>query len=606
MKRGELIMLIIFNRLLSKKSIIGLLCILIVSSCMVSHVNGSSTGSNSGESSFKVAINGLGSGINLKEACVEPLSDNSCDIYIKDGTIICLNGARIAKVLFKDLSDDTITQALSPYGMEINITAEKDNVYIVYSKQGYVGAVLFSNINTTGNIYEGIAVSTVFSNAVNLDDALKSEDSKISQNQNIGNSSLTESKKIEQSQGIGEKKIQITLNGTGKGVNLQGGCLQQVSNDTTDFYINNGTIICLNGAKINGVSSQNVNSSSLDQVLSSDNLKNSMEARTNMVYTVISPRGYFGVAVFTDIDKYKNIYNGIAISSSLDNALKQQIIETSKKDSTDSASSTGMDVFETGGMDVLTGGGYDYFDTDMSNDITKVVFEGKQVHFKISPREYSDGEILVLLKDIAPLFGITTNSKIVSGIEKTAIIKGLKTVSVQGYSDKAYIGTTETILKRAPKMDSNGILVPLSLLSKNFGIHFTISENNKALSLSKNPIVEWKYAGYNNKKPYAEYESKYVDGVKTTITRTNGKNHVFKNITLYNIKTGKTKTVPENQVDLYKKEWSTTPINSGKASNTSSSTNTINLFYTKMNMHRFFQSNTFNTWGGQMIRRIAP
>ncbi|HEX2946817.1 MAG TPA: hypothetical protein VHT96_12765, partial [Clostridia bacterium] len=128
-------------------------------------------------------------------------------------------------------------------------------------------------------------------------------------------------------------------------------------------------------------------------------------------------------------------------------------------------------------------------------------------------------------------------------------------------------------------------------------------EDNKVLSLSKNPIVEWKYAGYYNKKPYAEYESKYIDGVKTTITRTNGRNHVFKNITLFNIKTGKTKTVPENQVDLYKKEWSTTPKSSGNSSN---STNTANSFYAKMNMHRFFQSSTFNTWGGQMIRRIAP
>lgn len=599
-------MFFVLSRFLKNKNITGLLCLIIVSFCITSSANGSSNGSDSGARAFGVEINGLGSGISLKNACVEPLSNDACDVYIKDGTIVCINGARIEQVPAEDLNDDTIKQALSPYGMKTNVTAGKDIVYIVYSRQGYVGAVLFTTIDAAGNAYRGIAVSTAFDNAVNLDDALKSEQSKVSQNVNTGNSSITDSKKTEQPAGSGEKEIQISLSGIDKGVNLQQGCIQQVSGTTTDFYIKNGKIICLNGSKITGVSYQDVNNCSLDQILLPANLKNDMDAKANMVYMVISPRGYFGVVVLASLDSSKNVYKGIAISSSFDNVLKQQIIETSKKDSIDSSSLTEMDVIETGEMDVIKTGGYDYFDTEISTDIAKVIFEGKQVPFKVSPRKYTDGEILVLLKDIAPLFGIAVNYEMESGIEKAIITKGSRTVTVQAYSDEGYIGTTKTKLKRTPKMDNNGILVPLSLLVKNFDIHFTIDGNDKTLSLSKKPIVEWKYAGYYNKKPYAEYECKYVDGVKTTTTRTNGKNHVFKNVTLYNIKTGETKIVPENKVDLYKKEWSTTPKSSGEASNKSSSTKTTDAFFTRMNTHRFFQSSTFNTWGGQMIRRIAP
>lgn len=430
----------------------------------------------------------------------------------------------------------------------------------------------------------------------------------------------------------GQKETKIILNGTDRGVSLQGPCVEYVSSAAADFYFNKGKIICLNGTKMNGIPAGSADSALLSQVLSSEQLGYGMDAREDTVYIFISPRGYFGVLVLAQIDVSKNIYSGTVISSSLDNALKQQIVETSQKNSgstgmdtvstggmdtistggMDTISTGGMDTISAGGMDTIKTGGYDYFDTEISSNISKVIFEGKQVSFKLSPRKYSDGEVLVLLKDAASLLGITVKSNTESGLEKAVLTKGSKTVSVQAYSDKALVGTVTVKLTRAPKMDGKGILVPLSFLSKNFGLHYVTSDDNKVLTLSRKSIIEWKYAGYNNKKPYAEYESMYVDGVKTAKTRMNGKNHIFKNITLYNKKTGQTKVVLENKADLYQKEWSATPPtakNSAKAGSTGKTANTsssINSFFTRMNTHRFFQSSTFNTWGGQMIRRIAP
>lgn len=418
-----------------------------------------------------------------------------------------------------------------------------------------------------------------------------------------------------------QKEIQISLTGTSKGIDLQTGCTAEISSDLTDFYFIDGKIICLNGAKINAVLMQDANSS-LNQVFSPDNLKDSIDARTDLVYTVISPRGYLGVVVLTSVDKSRNVYKGTAISASLDNALKQQIIETSKKGSSNSSDSTGMDTISTGGMDDLslggmdsisTGGmddlslgGYDYFDTEISSNINKILYEGRQINFKVSPRKYSDGEIFVLLEDIAPVFNIKVTSTVESGIEKVTISKGSKTASLQAYSDKAYVGSKQVKLTKAPKMDNKGILVPLGFLSKNFGIHFTASDDNKILYLSSKSIVQWKYTGYVNKKPYSEYETMYVDGVKTSKTRLNGKKHVFKNVTLYNNKTGKTIKVPENKVNQYKNEWSTTPKSSSTSKGSSSTASSLNAFFTRMNTQRFFQSSSFNTWGGNIIRSMAP
>jgi hypothetical protein len=214
----------------------------------------------------------------------------------------------------------------------------------------------------------------------------------------------------------------------------------------------------------------------------------------------------------------------------------------------------------------------------------------------------------VLLKDIAPLFGITTTSRNEAGIEKATIVKGSKTYEIEAYLDKAHDAVMEMKLQRAPKMDNKGILVPLSFLSQVYDVHFSVSEDDKLLSLSKNPIVEWRYTGHSNEKPYAEYESKFVDGIITKETRANGKNYVFKNITLYNKVTGETMVIAENKVELYKDKWSATPPNKslGNTNAASNITSPTNPFFLNMSMKRFFKSPTFNTWGGTMIRRIVP
>jgi PAS domain-containing protein len=52
----------------------------------------------------------------------------------------------------------------------------------------------------------------------------------------------------------------------------------------------------------------------------------------------------------------------------------------------------------------------------------------------------------------------------------------------------------------------------------------------------------------------------------------------------------------QRQAEQYAKDWSTTPKKTGTPSNATSLTSPSNPFFMKMNMNRFFQSSTFNTW----------
>lgn len=573
-------------------------------------------------SAFTISIKELGYGINVKAACTEHLSDNSCDVYFENGEIKITNGGRIEKTPLSSLSVESIEQAFSPYDMKIQLSAEKDTVYVVYSQQKYAAAFLLTSIDKANNVYQGIGVSTIFDNRTQLAEALKYQidntpesdlkENTESVNKSDVNSDNTQEQPSDNSKtssneivGIREKNININLRGIKKGINLQSGKTEPVSGNLTDFYIKNGMIICLNGATVNKISINSINDNTISQALAIDQLKNEITASTDEIYIIISPRGYLGVIKLTEINKTSNIYKGDALSSPLDNALKRHIIETTSAGEMDTIGSVEMDVFETGEMDVLSSGDYDYFDTEMYSDIGTVNFQGKKVKFQVPPRKYDDGEVLVLLKDIAPLFGINVTTEVKAGIETATLKKGNTIVSIEAYSDSVQVGSKTITIARAPKMDNKGILVPLSFLADIFSIHFSISEDSNSVTLSKKQIAEWRYSGYKNVKPYKEYETMYNDGVKTSKTRYNGENHKFKNVTLYNNKTNKKIVVSEDKVHLYKDNWSTTPP-AKEGTNTNGFTSPNNAFFTKMNTNNFFKSSTFNTWGGNMIRRIVP
>lgn len=571
-------------------------------------------------SAFTISIKELGYGINVKAARTEHLSGNSCDVYFENGEIKITNGGRIEKIPLSSLSAESIEQAFSPYNMKIQLSAEKDTVYVVYSQQKCAAAFLLTSIDKDNNIYQGIGVSTIFDNRTQLAEALKyqidnppvsdvKEDTE-SANKTDVNSESTQEQTSDISKtssneivDICEKEITINLKGIEKGINLQSGNTEPVSSKLTDFFIKDGRIICLNGARVNKISINNINDNTISQALAIDQLENEITVSTDEIYVIMSPRGCLGVILLTEINKTSNIYKGTALSSPLDNALKRHIIETTSAGGMDTIESGDMDVIETGEMDVISTGGYDYFDTEMYSDIRKVNFRGKKAKFQVPPRKYDDGEVLILLKDIAPLFGINVTSTVKDGIETAILKKGNKIVSIEAYSNSVQVGSKTITIARTPKMDSKGILVPLSFLADIFSIHFSISEDSNSVTLSKKQIVEWRYSGYKNVKPYKEYETMYIDGVKTSKTKYNGKNHKFKNVTLYNIKTNEKIVVSEDKVHLYKDNWSTTPPAKG---GTNDFTSPNNAFFTKMNTNNFFKSSTFNTWGGNIIRSIVP
>jgi hypothetical protein len=66
--------------------------------------------------------------------------------------------------------------------------------------------------------------------------------------------------------------------------------------------------------------------------------------------------------------------------------------------------------------------------------------------------------------------------------------------------------------------------------------------------------------------------------------------------------------VPENKINQYADKWSTTPPAkaTGNKDIVKDLTSPTNPFFLNIHMNRFLKSHTFNTWGGQMIRRITP
>ncbi|HEX2999175.1 MAG TPA: hypothetical protein VHR86_02930 [Armatimonadota bacterium] len=259
----------------------------------------------------------------------------------------------------------------------------------------------------------------------------------------------------------GQKQFPIGLCGTATGINLQSGCPERIPSTSADFCIKNGKFICLNGAKINRVPTQ-ASTNALKQALSPENLKDAIEANTGVVYTIISPRGYFGVVMLKSCDPSINRYQGVAISASLDNIIKQQAVETPQKERTEPVKSTGMDSMPLGGMDSMPLGGMD----SMSS----------------------------------------------------------------GSMDTIHTGGMDTI--STGKMD-------------------TISLGNK--------------------------------------TSAGGKNHGVKN-----------RPSSSRRTVAYRAKRSSHKRGSGRGNNS------MNAFYARMNMQRFFQSSTFNTWGGGIIRTLVP
>jgi len=81
-------------------------------------------------------------------------------------------------------------------------------------------------------------------------------------------------------------------------------------------------------------------------------------------------------------------------------------------------------------------------------------------------------------------------------------------------------------VKDGVKTNNNDItLLKFRTLLKSLYYNVVWVENSNLISMRKKDTIEWRYGYYESVEPYREYEIMYVNGIKTSMTRYNGRNH---------------------------------------------------------------------------------
>lgn len=195
---------------------------------------------------------------------------------------------------------------------------------------------------------------------------------------------------------------------------------------------------------------------------------------------------------------------------------------------------------------------FDNIDYNRGNEI-RVILEGKQLEFDVAP-QIVNGRVLVPMRKIFESFGLTVTwdatLRVARGRNEAMDI--LFTIG----SSNAIINGIEYNLDVPAQIIGGNTMVPLRFLSENMDYNVVWNGDAQLILLSKYPIVEWIYAGYEGAKPYKEYEKKHINGVKTEETRYNGKNHDVTFVDLYKSDGSLVKNVPDFKINNFGAGWS--------------------------------------------------
>lgn len=202
----------------------------------------------------------------------------------------------------------------------------------------------------------------------------------------------------------------------------------------------------------------------------------------------------------------------------------------------------------------LAGFGYNFDNIDYTrgNEI-RVILEGEQLNFDVAP-QIVGGRVLVPMKKIFESFGL-----MVTWDNETRTARGYN-----GFSDilftigsnKAMINGLEYNLDVPAQIIGGSTMVPLKFLSEHMAYNVVWNGDSQLILLSKTPIIEWQYEGFEAVKPYKEYEIKYVNGQKTDEFRYNGKNHDVTFLNIYKKDGSLIQNVPDFKVRDYGSGWS--------------------------------------------------
>ncbi len=182
----------------------------------------------------------------------------------------------------------------------------------------------------------------------------------------------------------------------------------------------------------------------------------------------------------------------------------------------------------------------------------RVILDGEQLVFDVKP-QIIQGRTLVPMRAIFEAFGLTVNWDEINNVAEGTTTG--TSISFTIGSNIAIVNGEEKTLDVSAKIIEERTMIPLRFLSENMGYHVVWVGNSNLILLSRDDIIEWRYEGYETVEPYKEYESKYINGEKTAITRYNGINHEVKFVTLFSADGRLVPNVPEFNIPHYGTGW---------------------------------------------------
>ena len=185
-------------------------------------------------------------------------------------------------------------------------------------------------------------------------------------------------------------------------------------------------------------------------------------------------------------------------------------------------------------------------------DKIRVILEGKELDFDVAP-QIVNGRVLVPMRKIFESFGLTVtwDNALRSARGRNEAMDILFIIG----SDKAVINGLAYDLDVPAQIIGGSTMVPLRFLSENMDYNVVWNGDSQLILLSKLPIIEWRYGGFEAIKPYKEYQNKFVNGERTKEFRYTGENHDVTFVNLYKKDGTLVQNVPDFKVDDYGWGW---------------------------------------------------
>lgn len=195
---------------------------------------------------------------------------------------------------------------------------------------------------------------------------------------------------------------------------------------------------------------------------------------------------------------------------------------------------------------------FDNINYEKGNEI-RVILEGKQLDFEVAP-QIVNGRVLVPMRKIFESFGLTVtwDESLRAARGRNEAIDVLFPIA----SSMANINGLAYKLDVPAQIIGGSTMVPLRFLSEHMDYNVVWNGESQLILLSKSPIVEWRYGGFEAVKPYKEYQNKFINGDRTKDFRYTGENHDVTFVNLFKKDGALVQRVPDFKVKDYSKSWS--------------------------------------------------